>query len=775
MSGIVKRILAAASATVVVVGVLAIGDVSVQANTRAATNVNATASVTTSGQVDLVWTNPSPLPLGYEVYAILNSVATPVASLSPSSQTSTTSTTIGGLTNGSAYTFRVDSVYSDAVVPSVSSSSVIPYGVPGQATVSATAGNSQVTLTWTAAADNGREITDYVISVDPHPSGLTGDIEVDGSERSQVVTGLANGTQYEFEISAKNLRGTGASSQVSETPFTSPSTISTPTAAAGNAQVTLSWTSPTSNGGSAIAQYKVAISSTSQSALKNGTSITYDVADTEDDLESSGSNWSTQVSGLTNGAPYSFTVTAINGRGAESTPSNSVSVTPNADPPPQIAQVAPAFSVLAGGETIRFSGQNLTGSTVTVTCSDTSSPSVTPTVSNTSVQVQSPVCPAGTASFTLSKNDAVVTSHSVLYRSAPTISAISTTSVVTTSNAEITLTGTNLSTGTLADVTVQVGVGRQATLVSATATEVKFRAPIPATNSTTNSLTNQTVSLAIGGATTLTVNAPTAVTYTRAPNNVSMAQLDAKTFGASPFSVSASATGAVTFSSQTASVCTVSGTTVSILTAGTCTIRATGAGNGIIAEGYVDRSFVVAKAVQTVSATGPGSIAAGSTGSITASTTGSGSLSYASSTPSVCSVSASGVVAGIAAGECSITVTASESTNHAAATRTVIIQVTGSGNGASAGSTPAVTQPVLTTKKAVTGKSLAAFAGITVPKGAKLTLSVTGAAKKICVVKGTSIRALKPGNCKVTVTVTPKAAKGKKVKPIKKTVTLKAT
>ncbi len=64
----------------------------------------------------------------------------------------------------------------------------------------------------------------------------------------------------------------------------------------------------------------------------------------------------------------------------------------------------------------------------------------------------------------------------------------------------------------------------------------------------------------------------------------------------SPFGLSASATSSlpVSFSSQTPSVCTVSGATVTLLTSGTCTIRAAQPGNASYAAATpVDSSFMV--------------------------------------------------------------------------------------------------------------------------------------------------------------------------------------
>src|SRR5207253_489413 len=79
--------------------------------------------------------------------------------------------------------------------------------------------------------------------------------------------------------------------------------------------------------------------------------------------------------------------------------------------------------------------------------------------------------------------------------------------------------------------------------------------------------------------------------------------LASKTFGDAAFTVSATATSglAVTFSSTTTSVCTVSGSTVTLVAAGTCTIAANQAGNASYnAAPQVTQSFTVSASNHTI-------------------------------------------------------------------------------------------------------------------------------------------------------------------------------
>lgn len=103
--------------------------------------------------------------------------------------------------------------------------------------------------------------------------------------------------------------------------------ISAPTslaAAGGNAQVSLTWTAPSYNGGSAITDYSVQFSSNSGS-----TWTTFS--------RTSSTTASQVVTGLTNGTAYVFRVAGINSNGTGTYTAASSSVTPSA---------APAFSAI---------------------------------------------------------------------------------------------------------------------------------------------------------------------------------------------------------------------------------------------------------------------------------------------------------------------------------------------------------------------------------------------------------------------------------------------
>ena len=285
---------------------------SIAATPQAAAPGAPTGLAGTSGDTEaaLSWTAPSSdggaAITGYVIeYTPSGGSATTV-----STGVTSTSFTLSGLTNGTAHSIRVAAVNSVGQGSYSSSVSVTPGVVPGAPTsLSATPGNAQVSLAWTAPSSNGGSaITGYAIS-------YSGGTITTGTGTSYNVTGLTNGTEYSFTVAAINAIGTGtASSSASATPRTVPGAPTGLTATPGGAQVGLSWTAPSSNGGSAITGYSISYS--------GGTIAT-------------GTGTSTTVTGLTNGTQYSFTVAAVNvaGTGAAS---GSASATPSASLPPPI-------------------------------------------------------------------------------------------------------------------------------------------------------------------------------------------------------------------------------------------------------------------------------------------------------------------------------------------------------------------------------------------------------------------------------------------------------
>lgn len=109
----------------------------------------------------------------------------------------------------------------------------------------------------------------------------------------------------------------------------------------------------------------------------------------------------------------------------------------------------------------------------------------------------------------------------------------------------------------------------------------------------------------------------------------------------------------VTLNSTTPTICSVSNTTVTGKTSGTCTIQGVQAGNTSYNSATGSSSVTVIKATQTISLSVPSSIPWGSTGTATAKASSGLTVAIASQTPSICSVS-NGVISGLYPGSCTI-------------------------------------------------------------------------------------------------------------------------
>ena len=194
----------------------------------------------------------------------------------------------------------------------------------------ATAGNEQVVLAWTAPTDNGGStITKYEVSKNSGASYVES-----SAAKSHVFTGLTNETQYTFMVRAVNSKGAGEAATQTAAPSASAPVMTVPTAPqnlsanAGDRQVTILWTAPLSDGNSVITNYEV-------SSNNGNTWVT------------SSSNSSHTFTGLTNGNQYTFKVRAVNAIG--NSPEATTTATPVA---PQITQTVPTvpqnFNAVAG-------------------------------------------------------------------------------------------------------------------------------------------------------------------------------------------------------------------------------------------------------------------------------------------------------------------------------------------------------------------------------------------------------------------------------------------
>jgi predicted phage tail protein len=293
-------------------------------------------------EVSLSWKAPaSDGGAQITIYNVYAGTTSNFKTTGPVTSSKGTSVTVKGLTNGTTYYFKVIAVNKAGEGPASSAASATPSAAvtnPGPPTgLTAAPGNGRVVLSWTApASDGGAGISGYVIYQGTSPGGESR-VPVNGAlvqATSYTVTGLANGTPYYFMVAAVNdaKRQGSASGEASATPVSAATSASASTSAsqipgtgahgaptgltatAGNAQVTLSWTAPASDGGSPPASYHVYEGTSPGFALgtavrnTTGTSIT--------------------VTGLTNGTTYYFVVTAVDANGKMSASSGEASARP---------------------------------------------------------------------------------------------------------------------------------------------------------------------------------------------------------------------------------------------------------------------------------------------------------------------------------------------------------------------------------------------------------------------------------------------------------------
>jgi hypothetical protein len=298
-----------------------------------------------NGTADVTWTAPTDngggAVTGYKIAAV-NSAGTVVGTPQPAAATAT-SATITGLTNGTAYTFKVlatnsagDGAYSGL------SNAVTPLTTPGAPAIgTVSGGDAAATVRWTAPASNGGSaITGYSVRT---WSGTTlVKTTPVGNVTSTSIPGLTNGTAYTFDVAATNAAGDGSFSARSAavtpaaTPvITAPGVPTIGAATAGNTTATVNWTAPASNGGAAITGYSVrAFSGTT---LVKTTPV--------------GAVTSTSITGLTNGTAYTFDVAATNSAGTGAFSARTGAVTPTTPPVTVTVPGAPTIGAPTAGNT----------------------------------------------------------------------------------------------------------------------------------------------------------------------------------------------------------------------------------------------------------------------------------------------------------------------------------------------------------------------------------------------------------------------------------------
>ncbi len=269
------------------------------------------------------------------------------------SNTSTATTaTITGLANGTAYQVQVRAQNSQDEGEWSASGEETPVATPGKpAAPGLTVKDASLDVSWSAPADNGSAITDYdvqyracTLSTDLTCSNSstatwesswtalddTGNNATD-TATTATIDGLTNGTAYQVQVRAQNSIGDSAwSDSATATPATKPGAPAAPTLRPHHQSLTVEWSAPDDNGGSAITDYDVQYRACTATPRTCATSPTWGPW-TEWNASNTSTATTATITGLANGTAYQVQVRAQNSIG-DSAWSDSATATPVATP-----------------------------------------------------------------------------------------------------------------------------------------------------------------------------------------------------------------------------------------------------------------------------------------------------------------------------------------------------------------------------------------------------------------------------------------------------------
>ncbi len=323
-------------------------------------------AVSGNGQLAVSWTEPaadggasvSDYTVAYKPHSLACPTTAEADNTWNSRITSDTSTTIGGLANGTNYRVcvKATNLAGDSTWIGTNATPATLPGAPGS--VEATAGDGQITVSWTAPADNGgAPITSYTVAY--KANAFTCPATIDGtwgrrttSNTTITIGGLANNNAYRLCVGATNSAGdsgwVGTSSSPSDRPGqpTGLQILGT-----GPSSLTVAWTAPTATGGSAITGYNVQwcaargeiCAGSWNSASATGTSLS--------------------ISDLTGSTSYGVRVQAVNSRGTGPWSSTRFASTTAAIPPSTPSGLS--ASIDNGQITVQWSASSANGAPIT--------------------------------------------------------------------------------------------------------------------------------------------------------------------------------------------------------------------------------------------------------------------------------------------------------------------------------------------------------------------------------------------------------------------------
>ena len=256
--------------------------------------------------------------------------------------TNNLSASLSNLRKGTAYQLRVSAINEVGTGVASAVHNVTTLATVASAPISLVSSDVQSTsavISWSAPADlGGSAITNYLVATLRDGLTWTTTPKAVSTSRSLKLTGLAPGTSYQVRVAAINSVGaseylTGWVSTMAAAPTAPRSTAVSNVSTMG---LTLAWQLPTSNGGSAITDYQVEVSSNCSSYTVINRVASADLA--------------FSVTGLKAGTKYCFRVSAVNAIGASATSTVVSAVTAGNAPaaPTSLSVKASKTSVVLG-------------------------------------------------------------------------------------------------------------------------------------------------------------------------------------------------------------------------------------------------------------------------------------------------------------------------------------------------------------------------------------------------------------------------------------------
>ena len=233
-----------------------------------------------------------------------------------SADATTTALVAQGLTNGSAYTVSVYAVNAAGVgLPAQSppDSPVVPFTAPSAPSITGVkTGDGVAYVSISSGNSNGRDISSYALRVIAAASAVTLQtqsvtaLNLSAANNIITVSGLTNGTAYQFAVLETNIAGSSlealSSTVVPIIPPKQPSISAVSVASLTSVLVTMNL--PSDNGGSVVKNYRVAAINSDGSVYQSYTFAADPINPT-----------TSEVTGLLNGNTYTIVVAAENQAG----------------------------------------------------------------------------------------------------------------------------------------------------------------------------------------------------------------------------------------------------------------------------------------------------------------------------------------------------------------------------------------------------------------------------------------------------------------------------